>query len=443
MKILLLTTHSPFVEVTGPIAAGAEIAMRRIAEKLAERGHEVHYLTFCPDTEGFLQLKGVNIHFYPQELPKEKQGGAAEQLTRELATRLRDRIWRFKNSQFARNTGAAIDRFIKRLNYHSWEYKRLIADIVDRYQIEVVHCFSSMPDSLAAATVCHKRNIPLVIRMGGRYWFLKYQRLPAGQSRLNYLSEMNYVFHIADCLAYNSHFLHRETTQMFESLGIDAKPSDTILDIGVALPGVEVEDPLAQHALDDCFVAACIGKFKDDSKRQDLLVDGLQYIPQTERRKFRLVFAGSGPTEERIKGLAAKHGLDEQCIFLGNIPHTSVFSLMQRADVICHPTEFEGSSKAVAEAMLCRKAVIGSNIPPLAEHLNDNENGFLAENTAQEFGLKLRYALENPTELTRVADNAYQYAAEHFNPDRNVLLYEELFQQLIEGKKETLLKKAA
>ena len=61
LNLLFLTSHSPFEELTGALAAGAEYAMRRIAEQLAARGHRVVYVTLHDGEERREQVGDIDV----------------------------------------------------------------------------------------------------------------------------------------------------------------------------------------------------------------------------------------------------------------------------------------------------------------------------------------------------------------------------------------------
>lgn len=441
MNILLLTSYSPFTEVTGPLAAGAEIAMRRIAEKLAERGHNVHFLTFADNIEDDFLINGVYVHIRNRKLAALKQGNYLESSLRRSLKWLDQLVQRRLPKQKQRIIRSYINSAIVNLNHHSWNYKKYICQVSRKFDIDIIHCFSSIPDSLATAMVSNKLKIPFVIRMGGRYWYLKYQSFKDECKKAKYVEFIKYVFDNTACLAFNSKVLLNETSKMFAEVGIQNNCSQTLIDIGVTIPDVSNIDTsfLGQHKPDGDLNAVCVGKFKTNSKRQDLLIKAVSLLK--DRAKIKVFFAGDGPTIGEMKELVSKKNLTEQVIFLGNISHEHVFKLIEICDVFVHPTEFEGSSKAVAEAMLCKKPVVVSDIPPLREHISNLENGLLAANDPEGFADKLHYLLSNKAEILQLGTNAKNYAEKHFNPDTCVLDYEKLFENIIANRTIRLLPK--
>ena len=123
-------------------------------------------------------------------------------------------------------------------------------------------------------------------------------------------------------------------------------------------------------------------------------------------------------------------------LFLGSVPHAEVFELMRRADVIAHPTEFEGSSKALAEAMLCGRPLLVSDVPAMREQVEDGLTGLIAANRVEGFADKLR-ELHGDEELRlRLGSAAAEHARKVLDPATCVIEYERLFERLIAGRGE-------
>jgi len=430
LRALFITTHSPFTEVTGPIAAGAEIAMRQIAEMLAQRGHNVHYLTFARGLQSSVLLNGVNVHFSPAE-----SQSPPEVVIGRIIVKLAESLSRFaerrSSGSFIRQVLPELRKFRQWSHFYFWSHKRSILRIARKHKINIIHCFSSMPDSLAVALVSNRTGIPMTIRMGGRFWYLKYFATKK-KSREKYLEHMQYILDCTNLLAYNSKALQSETEKMLRDLGLTYSGPETVVDIGVQLPSnYKDSSTLDLNTLEGKFVISCVGKFKTNSKRQDLLITALSKLPF--REKVQIVFAGNGPTEEDMKKLARDEGVDSSTTFLGNIGREDVFHLIDRSDIFAHPTEFEGSSKAVAEAMLCGKCVIASNIPALSEHIEHYRNGALVNNTPDCFAKVIEELYLDRELRNKLGDNAKLYANEHFDPEQNILRYEETFFELLKS----------
>ena len=435
MRILLLTSNSPFDEVTGALAAGAEIAMRRIGERLAARGHEVKFVTLHDGERTRTTLNGVDVHILSRKGVRAGVGGGEDLIVR-LARRWRAKLGDRVDGWLSGATHRRLQNMAVRHDHRSWRFLERLREVVDGWPLDLIHCNSSLPDPLVSAMLGQELRVPVVVRVGGRYWYLRHQRLRDERSRRLYLEQLGYAFGHVDCFAFNSHTLKKQTAEMLAEVGVRGPSDEVIIDIGVDPPRdtAAVGDSLA--ALDSAppgLLVACIGKFKIDSKRQDLLVEAARRL--RDEAPITVAFAGDGPTMGKIRKLAERAGVADRTLFLGSLPHAAVFELMRRADVVAHPTEFEGSSKALAEAMLCGRPLLVSDVPAMREQVDDGVTGLIAANRTESFVERLRELHDDPDLRRRLGEAAAEHARQTLDPDACVVAYEQLFERLIAGRR--------
>jgi N-acetyl-alpha-D-glucosaminyl L-malate synthase BshA len=89
----------------------------------------------------------------------------------------------------------------------------------------------------------------------------------------------------------------------------------------------------------------------------------------------RLVMVGDGPDRLRAAQKAAELGLADRVLFLGK--HQSVEELLSCADLFLLPSETESFGLAALEAMACGAPVVASNVGGLPEVVVDGEVGYL------------------------------------------------------------------
>jgi len=88
-----------------------------------------------------------------------------------------------------------------------------------------------------------------------------------------------------------------------------------------------------------------------------------------------LTFIGDGPMRGELEAKIQRLELQDKVSFLGHID--DVERLLGEADVMVRPSQTEGQSLAILEAMASGVAVIASDIPPNRELLGDDERGLL------------------------------------------------------------------
>ncbi|MEQ1857752.1 MAG: N-acetyl-alpha-D-glucosaminyl L-malate synthase BshA, partial [Longimicrobiales bacterium] len=91
--------------------------------------------------------------------------------------------------------------------------------------------------------------------------------------------------------------------------------------------------------------------------------------------KARLVLVGDGPERPRALQLAADLGLGDDVLYLGR--HTSVEELLSCADLFLLPSASESFGLAALEAMSCGAPVVASNAGGLPEVVEHGVSGYL------------------------------------------------------------------
>jgi glycosyltransferase involved in cell wall biosynthesis len=96
--------------------------------------------------------------------------------------------------------------------------------------------------------------------------------------------------------------------------------------------------------------------------------------------QLHLVVVGSGggsfdDCETEVKELVRERGLTSQVTFVDETP--AVVSYLQAADLWVFPTEYEGFSLALAEAMGCALPVLATTVGAAPQLIQHGENGFL------------------------------------------------------------------
>jgi len=73
---------------------------------------------------------------------------------------------------------------------------------------------------------------------------------------------------------------------------------------------------------------------------------------------IKVAICGKGPEEEHLLGLIREFGLPDNVILTGELPHTDILRMMQRARVFLHTSSYEGFSTVCLEALYAGAQVI-------------------------------------------------------------------------------------
>jgi sugar transferase (PEP-CTERM/EpsH1 system associated) len=133
--------------------------------------------------------------------------------------------------------------------------------------------------------------------------------------------------------------------------------------------------PVADWASDEHVVIGTVGRL-DPIKDQARLIDALALLgQQPDTRAARLVIVGDGPERDALRAHAQRLGVDDAVLFTG--PRADVASLMQAFDVFALPSQNEGISNTLLEAMASGLPIVATRVGGNPELLTDEVSGRL------------------------------------------------------------------
>jgi glycosyltransferase involved in cell wall biosynthesis len=128
------------------------------------------------------------------------------------------------------------------------------------------------------------------------------------------------------------------------------------------------------HNEDKCIIGNA-GRFVDQKGQEHLI--GLAQRLKTQGERFRLLIAGEGKKEAELRKAAAAADVTDVVEFLGFVDRMPQF--FAEIDIFVFPSQHEGSSNTVLEAMAARKPVIAFRVSSLPEMVISGETGLLVE----------------------------------------------------------------
>ncbi|MEO8637394.1 MAG: glycosyltransferase family 4 protein [Candidatus Taylorbacteria bacterium] len=148
---------------------------------------------------------------------------------------------------------------------------------------------------------------------------------------------------------------------------------------------------------------------------------------------WRLLIAGEGPDEARLKELVQKCGVGDRVDFIGNMPRKELFASIYRAHIFALLSTFESFSFQVIEAMHVGIPVIATNIGSLPEIIEDGKDGVLIDpRDDAAFADFVERISTDPGYAGMLSKNA-QTKAEKFSRAWMVDLLEEIFNRCVAG----------
>ncbi len=133
-----------------------------------------------------------------------------------------------------------------------------------------------------------------------------------------------------------------------------------------------------------------------------------------ERADLRLALVGSGPLEPELRALAARLGVESRVSFLG--VRKEIPGFLAACDLAVHPSDTEGFSNTLLEAMAAGKPIAATRVGGNPEALAGGEAGLLVPpRDPAALAAALRRLLEDPAGARRLGAAAQARARREFS----------------------------
>jgi len=183
--------------------------------------------------------------------------------------------------------------------------------------------------------------------------------------------------------------------------------------------------------LEDKTVVGIVSRL-DPIKRHDLLMRAFEAV-QVRCPAAKLVVVGDGPERAHLERIRARMSDPGSVIFLGQ--RDDVAEVYPAMDVFVLPSENEGISNTILEAMSCGIPVVATAVGGNPELVTDGVSGTLVPpGKIQDLRRALRHYLEKPGDRELHGRNARRDAVERFSLERMVREYEDLYLSLTRRK---------
>ncbi len=139
------------------------------------------------------------------------------------------------------------------------------------------------------------------------------------------------------------------------------RPGSTVVVVGNGVPGELFE--VERHERDYLLF---LGRFDLFAKGLDTLLDGFARLAR-ERPDLRLVLAGRGKDELRVKELSRRLKIDDRVEVRRNVGESERAGLLAGALLLVMPSRFEGFGMVAAEAMAAGVPVLAAGAGALPE----------------------------------------------------------------------------
>lgn len=367
-----------------PTFGGSGVVATELGISLANRGHEVHFVTYKQPVR--LELLNNNIHFHEVHVPEYP-------------------LFHYQPYELALSSK--------------------LVDTIKLYKIDLLHVHYAIPHAYAGymakkmleeegiyvpmITTLHGTDITLV----GKHPFYK----PAVTFSINQ----------SDVVTSVSANLKERTLDIFDIQGeIEVIPNF----IDTNKYNTKFTDcQRSNMAKDEERIVTHISNFRKVKRIPDVI-----HIFDKIQRELpaKLIMVGDGPEKENAERLCETLGISDKVIFLGN--SNEIDKILCFSDLFLLPSESESFGLAALEAMVNKVPVISSNAGGIPEVNIQGVTGFLSEiGDISDMAKNAISILESDETLERFKGNAVKEAGK-FDILRVVPLYEEVYQRAYDSR---------
>ena len=368
-----------------PTFGGSGVVATELGIALANRGHEIHFVTYKQPVR--LELLNANIHFHEVHVP-------------EYA------LFHYQPYELALSSK--------------------LVDTVKMYGIEVLHVHYAIPHAYAGymakqmlakegiyipmITTLHGTDITLV----GKHPFYK----PAVTFSIN---ESDVVTAVSDSLK-------KDTLELF-----DIKNEIEVIPNFIDTKKYAHDYTDCQRSLmaqDHERIVTHISNFRKVKRIADVVAI---FHKIQERIPAKLVMVGEGPEREKAEIQCEALGITDKVLFLGN--SNEIDRILCFSDLFLLPSESESFGLAALEAMVNKVPVISSNTGGIPEVNIHGQTGFLSPvGAVDEMAENALAILQDPEVLAQFKKRAVQ-AAQKFDITNILPLYEAVYEKAFASRK--------
>lgn len=364
-----------------PTFGGSGVVATELGLALAERGHEVHFITYKQPVR--LELLSKNIHFHEVLVPDYP-------------------LFHYPPYELALSSK--------------------LVDMVKLHRIEVLHVHYAIPHAYAGymakkMLLADGISIPMVTTLHGT-------DITLVGNHPHYKPAVTFSINKSDVVTSVSQSLKDDTNRLFDITSeIDVVPN--FIDVEkYTNPFTDCQRDLMADK--DEYIITHISNLRPVKNISDVI----EIFNRIQKEiPAILIMVGEGPEKEPAEALCRKLGIQDKVRFLGN--SSEIDKILCFSDLFLLPSEKESFGLAALEAMASGVPVISSNTGGLAEVNEDGVSGYLSDvGNVAEMAENAIAILKSPEELTKFKNQA-KHAAKKFDTTRIVPMYEEVYKKAI------------
>jgi N-acetyl-alpha-D-glucosaminyl L-malate synthase BshA len=371
-----------------PTYGGSGVVATELGLELADRGHEVHFISYSQPIR--LPKTYPNIHYHEVE------------------------VSRYPLFEYPPYDLALATR---------------MAEVAEIYELDLLHVHYAIPHSVSAMLAremlsCDharpRRRLPYVTTLHGT-------DITLVGSDPSYLPITRFSIDQSDGVTAISDYLKRRTLEVFAvQTPIQVIPNFVNCDLYHRTP--ELLEHRSEYAGADEKILVHLSNFRPVKR----LGDVIEIFDRVQQKiPSRLLMIGDGPERSSAEWLAVKKGIHKKVDFLGKQDRIS--EKLAVADLMLLPSQLESFGLAALEAMACEVVPITTNEGGLPEVVDHGKTGFLA--AVGDVETMANYAIEilsDENKLRAMGEAARASAQARFCASKIIPMYERFYRGVLD-----------
>ena len=369
-----------------PTYGGSGVVATELGIELAQRGHEIHFITYSQPFR--LTQPQNNVHFHEVEVS----------------------------------------------NYPLFDYPPYdlalasrMAEVADIYRLDLLHVHYAIPHSVSAmlakqmlAAQNGGRKLPFVTTLHGTDITL------VGADR-SYLPITRFSIEQSDGVTAISKYLRDRTVQEFEI----KNPIQVIFNF-VNCDIYRRDDKAAQRRAEYADSNERLLVHLSNFRSVKRVPDVIEVFDRVQKKvPSRLLMIGDGPDRATAEWMARRKGISDRIHFIGK--QDRVNEKLATADLMLLPSQLESFGLAALEAMACEVPTIATRVGGVPEVIEDGVNGCLAEvGDIEGMSRMATELLEDEDKLRKMGKRARISAQSKFCSTRIIPDYEDFYAKVLE-----------
>lgn len=369
-----------------PTYGGSGVVATELGIELAQRGHEIHFITYSPPfrlgttREPNIQYHEVVVSNYP--------------------------LFDFPPYDLALATK--------------------MAEVAEIYELDLLHVHYAIPHSVSALLAKQMlqktkpgRRLPFVTTLHGTDITL------VGADR-SYLPITRFSIEESDGVTAISNYLRDRTVREFD-IRRPVQVISNFVNCDVYIRDAGWRERRKQFAPEGERLLVHLSNFRPVKR----LCDVIEIFDRVRKHiPSKLLLIGDGPDRSRAEWLAVEKEIHKDVIFMGK--QDRVAEKLAMADIMLLPSEMESFGLAALEAMACEVVPVATRVGGVPEVIDHGVNGFLAE--VGDVDTMAGHVIELFTDEARLrgmGQAARKHARARFCANDIVPLYEDYYRRVL------------